>query len=434
MKRFLIILFITILHISALSAQKRWTLAQCIEHGLQHNLSIRQMQGENEQLHIREQALRNNRFLPNVEFGTSQRFNLGRSLNRENVYEDVSSHITNASLQAEMLLFDGFHTRHALRENHATIRASEESMQARKDDLKLNIANLFYRAAIHKEIHQIAIEQRQLTKEQILRVEARIEAGTAPESLLLEMHAQLAEDELNVIETRGNVNMALIELARWINLTEGVEYFDIIVESENELLPLLRNGQEVQTNLFPQIRMEQHRLESLEWAYQRTRSNRLPTLVLGGSIGSTYFNHSRMTDSPFGEQFRNNAQTLFYATLRVPIFDRFSTRNNLRTVRIDIQNQQIALQESKNILQIETLQIRTNLQNAIQRLQASNESVAAHEEVFRFATEMFNAGRMSAYEHLLARQRLANSQSQAAQARFNLAYQSFVYKHYHRQY
>jgi outer membrane protein len=79
------------------------------------------------------------------------------------------------------------------------------------------------------------------------------------------------------------------------------------------------------------------------------------------------------------------------------------------------------------------LKIESDLQNAMQRLQAANQSVTAHEEVFRLTTEMFNAGRISTYEHLLARQRLANSQSQAAQAKFDLAYKLIVYEYYHKQ-
>lgn len=414
----------------AVKAQENWTLEQCVQYGLENNLPLLQMRVEKTKLEIRQEAIKNNR-LPSAEMNASQRFNFGRSLNRENVYEDISSYTTGMEMNVELPLFDGFHTRNALRENRMDVRISDEDMATQKDELTLNITNLFYRAAIYKEVHKIALEQRRLTEDQLQRSRDRIDAGMAPKGVLPEIEAQHAEDELTIVEARGNLDRALIELAQLMNMTENVETFDVAIPSVPYDLLSLSVGNEIYTDRFPQFRSAQFLLEGMEWTYRKTRSGYFPTLSLGGSIGSSYYHQSDMQNSPFSRQLKNNRQSYIYIALRIPLFDKFVTRTNLRMVKADIQNQAIKIREIENTLHAEAMKIKTDLENSRQKVVTANKSVVAHTEAFRFSTEKFNVGKISVYEHLQAKQRLANSQSQAVQAKYELAYKQAVYDYYY---
>lgn len=423
-------LLIVVVGCMAVKAQEKWTLEQCVQYGLENNLTLLQMQGEKVKLQIWQESIKNNR-LPGAEMNASHQFNFGRSLNRENVYEDISSYTTGMELNVELPLFDGFYTRNAIRENKMEIRVSDEDMATKKDELALDITNLFYRAAIYKEVHKIALEQRKLTEDQLQRSRDRIEAGMAPKGLLPEIEAQHAEDELTIVEARGNLDRALIELAQLMNMTESVETFDVAIPSAPDDLLVLSVENNIQIDRFSQLRSAQLQREGMEWTYRKTRSGYFPTLSLGGSIGSNYYNQSGMQNTPFSQQLKNNQQTYVYVALRIPLFDKFTTRSNLRTVKADIQNQSLAIQAVKNTLHAEALKIKVDMVNSRQKVVTANQSVVAHTEAFRFATEKFNAGKISVYEHLQAKQRLANSQSQAVQAKYELAYKLAVYDYYH---
>ena len=429
-KLYFLFLLIVVVGCMAVKAQEKWTLEQCVQYGLENNLTLLQMQGEKVKLQIRQEAIKNNR-LPSAEMNASQRFNFGRSLNRENIYEDISSYTTGMELNVELPLFDGFHTRNAIRENKMEIRVSDEDMVTKKDELALDITNLFYRAAIYKEVHKIALEQRKLTEDQLQRSRDRIGAGMAPKGLLLEIEAQYAEDELTIVEARGNLDRALIELAQLMNMTESVETFDVVIPSAPDDLLALSVGNEIYIDRFPQLRSAQFLLEGMEWTYRKTRSGYFPTLSLGGSIGSSYYNQSDMQNPSFSRQLKNNQQSYIYVALRVPLFDKFVTRTNLRMVKAEMQNQSVKIREIENTLHAEALKIKTDLVNSRQKVVTANQSVVAHTEAFRFAMEKFNAGKISVYEHLQAKQRLANSQSQAVQAKYELAYKLAVCDYYY---
>lgn len=429
-KRNFLFLLSIVVGCMAVRAQGKWTLEQCVQYGLENNLTLLQMQGEKVKLQIRQEAIRNNR-LPNAEMNASQRFNFGRSLNRENVYEDISSYTTGMELNVELPLFDGFYTRNAIRENKMDILASDEGMAIKKDELTLDITNLFYRAAIYKEVHNIALEQRKLTEDQLQRSRDRIESGMAPKSLLLDIEAQYAEDELTIVEARGNLDRALIELAQLMNMTESVETFDVAIPSASCDLLTLSVGNEIYIDRFPRLRSARFLLEGMEWTYRKTRSGYFPTLSMGGSIGSSYYNQSDMQNPLFARQLKNNQQSYIYIALRVPLFDKFVTRTNLRMVKAEMENQSIKIREIENTLHAEALKIKIDLENSRQKVVTANQSVIAHSEAFRFAIEKFSAGKISVYEHLQAKQRLASSQSQAVQAKYELAYKLAVYDYYY---
>ena len=111
--------------------------------------------------------------------------------------------------------------------------------------------------------------------------------------------------------------------------------------------------------------------------------------------------------------------SFIYIALRVPLFDKFATRNNLRMVKAEMQTQSVKILEIEKTLKTEALKIKTDLINLQQKVITANLSVVAHKEAFRFSTEKFNAGKISVYEHLQAKQKLANSQSQSVQESMN---------------
>jgi outer membrane protein len=69
-------------------AQEKWSLADCIDFALQHNSDLRRQQVQNDKQAIQIEADKFSR-LPNLTTGGTQKFDFGRSLNRQNLYEDI---------------------------------------------------------------------------------------------------------------------------------------------------------------------------------------------------------------------------------------------------------------------------------------------------------------------------------------------------------
>ena len=66
----------------------------------------------------------------------------------------------------------------------------------------------------------------------------------------------------------------------------------------------------------------------------------------------------------FSEQMRNNFSQYIGLSLNVPIFTRFSTRNNLRTAKLNKINQQLQVENVKKALYKEIQQAYYNALNS----------------------------------------------------------------------
>lgn len=425
MKQLLILLYIIGIS-GALSAQQKWTLSECIHYALEQNPSLLKMKGKRAQLQIKHGSIKNQR-LPAVEINSTQRFDFGRSLNRENVYQDVNSRATAFNLNIEMPVFKGFQTKHALKEAEFEANASEEEIQTRSEELRMQVINFFFRAMVYKEVADIAEQQKQLTEDQLAKAHVRVSAGMAPKSLLPDIQTQLAEDELAIVEAKANEENTLMELARIMSLRVDENGFDIhFSETDHHRHGFTTN------NRFSQMQSAKYHLQSLEAAYRKVRSGYFPSLSLGASTGSNYYHRNGMENDIFSKQMKNNLQSYVYATLHIPVFNRFAVRDNLRSMQTEIRNQQLTLREIENELTAERHKANANVRQATQKLTTAQTALESNIQSFNHATERFNAGKISVYEYGQAKQKLANAQSQVAQAKYDLLFKNALAEYYNR--
>lgn len=226
MKRYLFVaLLLLFVGYGAVTVQETWTLKQCIDYALAHNISVKQQQNRVEKLQTERKNLKNS-YLPNLTLGSSQKFDFGRSLNRSNTYEDSNSQSTAFSLNTEMPLFTGFRISGSIAKSNFDLLAAQENGAVIVNNLSLNVTSAYFQILLNKEILDIAQQQIALTQEQEQRTLLLIENGKAPQSQLFDVRAQLADDELTATEARNTLRLSVVELMQLLELS-GQTSFDV---------------------------------------------------------------------------------------------------------------------------------------------------------------------------------------------------------------
>lgn len=346
----------------AMSAQETWTLKQCIEHALAHNISVKQQQNQIEKLQTERKNLRNS-YLPNLMLGSSQKFDFGRSL---------------------------------------------------------NVTAAYFQILLNREILHIAQQQIVLTQEQEQRTLLLIENGKAPQSQLFDVRAQLADDELTATEARNTLRLSIVELMQLLELS-GQPSFDIAPwggEVDGEVVRTPEEVYALSLSCMPQIRAAQHLLKSGEKAVKVARSGYYPTLSLGAGVSSNYYSLAGVDNFALGEQFKNNMQKSFYLSLSIPLFDRLSTRNKVRTARIELDDARLSLENEKKTLYKEIENAYTDVVTSEEKYAATTKSATANAEAHRYALEKYAAGKSAVYEYNETKMKSAYALSQQAQAKY----------------
>ena len=179
----------------SLYSQRVYTLNDCIDHALQENVKVKRQKINVDRQAIQLETQKYSRF-PDLNLDGTQRFDFGRSLNRDNTYNDVNSQAGSFSLNTEMLLFSGFKTTNAIAQHKLELNLNRELMEKTKNDIALQVMISYYQILLNKEIVAIAKEQMTLTQEQEDMTKVLAEHGKVAESQVLTVRAQLANDEL----------------------------------------------------------------------------------------------------------------------------------------------------------------------------------------------------------------------------------------------
>ena len=98
------------------------------------------------------------------------------------------------------------------------LKAAIADLDKAKEDIAINIASAYLQVLFNEELHQVALGQVQLSKEQYVRISRLAELGKASPAELAEAKARVAQDEMNVVQTNNNYKLALLDLSQLIEL------------------------------------------------------------------------------------------------------------------------------------------------------------------------------------------------------------------------
>mgnify|MGYP000255398966 FL=1 len=132
----------------------------------------------------------------------------------------------------------------------------------------------------------------------------------------------------------------------------------------------------------------------------------------------------------FGAQLRDNFSQYIGLSLSIPIFNRFSTRNQVRSARIQQSNLNWQLEESKKTLYKEIQQAYYNALGAESKLQSSRTADEAAEASFLLMKEKYANGKANATEYNEARTNWMKAVSDRIQAKYDFIFRTKILDFY----
>lgn len=432
-----IFIYLAILSCTQIQAQERWSLRQCIDYAIEHNISIRQTANTAEQSAVNVNTAKWAR-LPNLNASGSQSWNWGRTqtaIKDENtgdystVYVNAASHGTNMSVSTNVPLFTGLEIPHQYALAKLNLKAAIADLEKAKEDISIDIASSYLQVLFNEELHRIALSQVELSNEQYTRIARLAEVGKASPAEVAEAKARLAQDEMNAVQANNNYQLALLDLSQLIEL-ETPEGF--VLENpavKIDLTPLTPPDEIFQTAMVSKasIQAAQYRLEGSKHSIRIAQSGFYPQLSLNGSLGTNYYSTINRT---FSQQMNDNFSKYVGFNLSVPIFNRFSTRNQVRTARLKRENYSLQLDNAKKSLYKEIQQAWYNAIAAESKYTSSSTATIASEASFSLMSEKYINGKANAVEYNEAKQNLMKAQSDELQAKYEYLFRTKILDFY----
>ena len=433
---FQIVALITLIFSGTAQAQQNWDLQQCIDYALENNIQIQQQSINTDYYQNELQQAKNNR-LPSLSGNLSNSFNFGRSLQYDNTYANYNSNQTGASLSANVPLWNGFRLQNSINKADLDLRASLADLQKAKDDIKLYIAAAYLEILFAEELVQVAEDQLEVTKLQIDRTQKLVDAGSLAKGSLLEIEAQQANEELNLVNQQNSLQLAYLNLYQLLEIASPDQF-----KIEKPVLPVVKangsllNSMDVFRNavkIRPEVKSAEYRLGSLKEQVAIAKGSLYPSLTFGADYYNSYNNKYKDFNGDeisLNDQLKNNERYGLGVNLSIPIFSKGQVRTQVKNAELQVLNQEYELQSTKNTLRKDIEQAYTNALASLKKYMASNKAVESTQEAFRYTEEKFNVGMVNSVEYNQSKNNLAKAKSDLAQAKYEYIFRTKILDFY----
>lgn len=440
MKHILTIGFLLLLAFSFQSHAQEINIQQmdlqtCIDIALENNLTLQRSQVN---LATQEANLIGNQGqrIPTLSTGASTGYRWGRSINPvTNLFENNRIGNVNVFGNANVTLFAGQQITNSIKQNKTDIEVAKFNVKATENNITLNVINLFINVVFAKEQSKIAENQLATTKEQLIVTSKLVDAGSLPLANKLDIQAQNATNELEVINASNNLRIAKLNLAQAMQLpfNEGMDVVTPELSPENIALTERDVDEifEVALELMPEIKAAELGIESADMGIRIAKGGYLPTLGIGASAFSNYVDQFFMGErQPFPTQLKNNFSNSANMQLNIPILSNFRNRANVQRARLQKRLSEIQDVETKNQLRQDIESAYTNANAARQSYQASLTRVSSLEESFRIAQQRFDAGAINFADYQLAQNNFFNAQADLVTSKYTYIFRVKVLDFY----
>ncbi|MDR1525217.1 MAG: TolC family protein [Tannerella sp.] len=414
---------------------KVWSLQECIDYANEHNLDVKMRQAGIDRQEVVLNTARNRR-LPDLSANASHSFSFGRSASGyDNTYQDRNSRSTQWSAATSVPVFTGFQINNEIAVAKLDLQAVAAELEKAKEDMEITVTTSYLQILYYREMLEIAGKQAGLSREQLERIKKMYDNGRASEAQIYEVEAQLANDELSVVQAASDLQMAILNLTQLLELPTP-EGFDVEEPADDVSFILVRKPDiifETALTTRASVRAEEFRLKSREKNIDLARGAYYPTLSFGAGYGNNYYAINGFDNTSFSEQLKNNRNEYFGLTLRIPLFDRFVTRNNVRSAKLNMYLQELQLENTKKSLYKEIQQAYYNAVTSGEKYKSSEAAYKSAEKAFGYMQEKLNNGRATMYEYNDSKTGMTRALSNRTQAKYDFILRKRILEFYERQ-
>ena len=432
MKKIKIFKFCILVASISFAQDKIWTLEQCVDHALENNITI--LQAENSLLSSKQDIISaKGNFLPSINSNLSGGASLGNIEVFPGEFRDREFYSTSVGIGFSQSVFNGFRNINLLNQSKLSLERNQFELEKFKDDISLNVANTYLNVLFNKENLELAKLQVEFSEFQVNQVKTLVEAGSEPNSTLIETQATYSRDIQNLTIAENNHDLALLTLAQLLQLP--YENFDVeVIEIDtpsanlmyNDIAPILNYALQNRN----EIKVAERDIELAKLGTKISKSAYLPNVSMGYGFNASA-NFSNLTvDDELLDQLNVNKGHSINMNISIPIFNRNQTKAQVKKSKIQEETSNLALEQAKINLESTIQRAFTDARAALKSYEAAQLSLQSQEVAFKNSQERFIIGALNSFDLEQSRLRMINARSSLINAKYDFIFKTKVLDFY----
>lgn len=431
MKRELVIISALMLSMLTVSAQKQWTLQECLDYALENNITLQKSQlqkrSATEDLIGSKHAL-----LPTLNASTNQ--SLGYQPWKDsgistvtngtvNTKVDKTSYNGSYSLSGQWTVWNGNKNYNNIKLNGLTEQQAELTVHETANTIQERIAQLYAQILYMAENVKVKEQTLETSKKNEARGQEMLNVGKMSKADLAQLTAQRANDEYNIVEARGQLMEYKLQLKQQLEITDEEEFDVAIPTIDDERLlaeiPPLQSVYEEALIDRPEMERLQLAIKSSDVSLAIAKAGWLPTVNMTGGVTTST---NSLSNNGWGDQMKTNVNTSLGLGVTMPIYDGRTTKTAVNKAKIKQLQAHLDLLDKQKTLYADIQKYWVNALTNQQKYKAATSSVESAQESYDLLSEQFRLGLKNIVELMKGKDSLLSAQQNKLQSKYLALY------------
>lgn len=461
-----ILLFVIVLFTNIGFSQEIWSLERCIQLAQQNNLDYKLANNNIKSATIDKNQSVQQRY-PDLDFRSNVGLNLGRSVNPATyTFVTQTSNYNSFQLSSSTPVYVGGRINNTIEQNKVNVEIAKADAQNILNNTSLSVAAAYLQIVLSEEQVDIATKRLDQTKRQLDQIEKLIAAGTRPQNEKLDVLAQIAKAEQNLILAENNVVINYLSLKQLLQIDPGynmkVQRYNIEIpaDSNPDLYTLSSVYSAAESNL-PIVKASELRILSAEKGYDIAKGASLPSLYFSFSAATNYtdlgrrlvnssldfqslavrinnnpavldfpYQNNVFSKNPYFNQLSENIGGGIGLSLSVPIYKNGTIKAGKEKAMLNIRTAEIKSEQTKQQLKTDIQKAIANAKAAQKQYEASVTTYKASLAAFENAEKRYKIGAISTYDYNTSRTTMDTSLVDVALSKYDYIFKLKVIEYY----
>ena len=416
------------LAVTVVSAQKQWTLQDCIDYALTNNIPLKksQLQKESatEDLKGAKAAL-----LPSVTASTNQSLSyqpwkdtgmmtVTNGVVNSNIRK--TSYNGNYSVNGQWTVWNGGRNTKTITRDQLAEQQADLQMQETANTIQERIAQIYAQILYLDESVKVSEQTLETSKKNEERGQEMLNVGKMSKADLAQLTSQRANDEYGIVEAKSQLLNYKLQLKQLLEITDE-EAFDVAI-SEAQILSEIPGLQAVYEQALlsrPELERSRLAIKSSGVSLGIAKAGWLPSISVSGGVTTST---NSLNSKGWGDQIKTNVNTNVGLGVSVPIYDARSTKTAVNKAKIQQLQAQLDLQDQQKTLYSNIQQFWLNATTNQMKYKASMSSVESAQMSYDLLSEQFRLGLKNIVELLAGKDNLLQAQQNQLQSKYQTIY------------
>ena len=238
-------LLLFLMPLLATSQAKQWSLEDCINYAVQHNISVKKTELNQQTAEINLQQAKDNR-LPTISGSASANLNNGSAINQiSNERVSRRTFSNNFGVSASMPLYQGNKLNLQIDRSQLLLEQNELYVQEAKNNITLSVLEAYLQALYSYEGIEVAKNAASSSAEEFKQAQTKFANGAIAKLSLAEIETRHANNQYAIIQAENQYANRVLTLKQLLELPPNSDFAIALNLQEDDYVAIIPNKDEV---------------------------------------------------------------------------------------------------------------------------------------------------------------------------------------------